>query len=231
MGWLSSKIQGALQSSGGIMTGPLGFDAARATIVPSVSAVTHPVHTGEGDMAVSTGVRSGDFEIEFLVAGEVGGAATFRWRRDGGYWQSSGGGGYATAADVNLTYDTGVPSGQHVQFLAGPGGGNDFEIGDTYAFTVSMAVTSNHQMVEVTIPLVQEPRETDTFNVNSTAFHATSIIETPAIRTATAGSAWSGNPCVSVIYQWEGGCSVTVKNQSFSSNWSGNAVLVVKALT
>lgn len=167
-----SKAAAALPLAGGTLTGKLNFVGGTSSVVPGGCTVTSTVHAGEGDMAVAAGTRSGMFEIEFITAGELAGDAKFKWKFRGGEWQDNAAAGYPTAADVVLTYDTTVPSGQHVQFSAGPGGGDDFAVGDTYSFTSNLEVTFTEQGQEVSIPLVTPAGEYDDIIMTCVGSHA-----------------------------------------------------------
>ncbi len=247
MGWLWTQISNAasaaagaagvaaaaLPKAGGTMTNKLVLDAAAATVLATVYAVTHSVHVGEGDMAVAAGTRSGLFELEFIAAGELGGAAAFRWRRDGGAWQDNAAAGYPTAADVVLTYDTTVPSGQHVQFSAGPGGGgvNDFQIGDTYEFIVELGVVSNHQAVQATIPLVTPQGDYDDIEITSDRFVVGSLFDSDnRLLHAAAGAYSTGEPYVIQRTPAAGKLTLRVLNDGLAAV-NGNALCTLKALT
>jgi hypothetical protein len=167
-----TKAAAALPTAGGTLTGWANFSTGVISVVPGGCTVTKTVHAGEGDMAVASGRRSGLFEIEFTAAGELGGAAAFKWRHRGGDWQINGGPGFATAADVELTDDAAVASGQHVQFSAGPGGGDDFSIGDTYSFTPSLEATFTEQAQKVSIPLVTPAGDYDDILLTCVGSHA-----------------------------------------------------------
>ena len=191
------------------MSGALSFDHGTATVVLTSPTVNWSVHAGEGGAAVASGTRSGLFEIEIVGNGEVG-AATYKWRHRNGAWQVTCGGACTTGADVELTKDDSTASGQHVQFTTGVGGGDDFSIGDALSFTPVLEVTSNHQAVTVTVPLVTPPDDWDTVKVTSSAFGAST--EFLYKYAAKKVSATTGDPVVSADSPNAGWANFSVEN-------------------
>jgi len=213
-----------LSLSLGTLTGKLNFVGGTSSVVPGGCTVTKTVHAGKGDMAVAAGRRSGLFEIEFITAGELAGDAKFKWRFRGGAWQVNGGPGFSTAADVELTNDASVASGQHVQFSTGGGDGDDFAVGDTYSFTSNLEVTFTEQGQEVSIPLVTPAGEFDDIFMTCVDSHA-AFCNGPFPN--GAGAFTTGQPRLTDFSVSDGIIKARIKNDHATDPINGDAKMII----
>lgn len=187
--WGLLAAKGDAGAPGAIPKGSVSTVGLQGAVTPGGS------NTGIGSMtATKTGTpkRTGTMRIEITTAGDVG-AAKFKWRRNGGAWQTNSEAGYTTGASVSLTQDDAVNIGATTQFLAGVGEGNDFEVGDTFDFDVTHEATVDGlNAIKATFDLITPPGEGDQIILNHSGVTDASVVHfdrEPTYGTRTKGLA------------------------------------------